>query len=487
VSYLIRGALELRSGETNVKKIGSQEHEYSLSTKNDLFRIVVLVVLCVALRGGLYIYNEKVSLVKIEGFTSIYSCWEVVVYDEPDIRQKTTQYYVKILSDELRGTELDGLDVLLRLSNFPRIGIGDHLQICGTVNEPENFDDFDYKKFLMNKKVYGIVDVKSFEILNRRSISLRSILYDFKQKLVKRLEKAMVEPEISLLVGILFGEERYFNEEFEGLLRNSGTTHIVAASGYNVTILILAVERVFRFLKGKTRTILSLVVIWLFCLLSGISASIVRATIMGSLVLFGRLLGRYQSIHRSFIIGIWLFVFFSPTIMFDVGFQLSILATAGLVYLSPSIENWFERKGKKIGESFREYTLTTMSCTLSTLPVSVITFGTFSSIGILANTLILPVLESTMLWGSLGLLSSYFSNMLSKIFLLISFIQLKYFEIVVSKLGRLDFLVLTVEGNVKNVVGVGIFMFLLIFIIKEFPVDNEEFNYYFRLARGENV
>lgn len=387
----------------------------------------------------------------------------------------------------MEGANSEGLNVLLRLPNFPRIGIGDHLQICGTINEPENFDDFDYKKFLMNKKVYGVVDVKSFEILDRRTTSLRSILYDFKQKLVKRLEKAMVEPQISLSVGILFGEERCLNEEFDTLLRNSGTTHIVAASGYNVTILILAVERVFKFLKGRRRTILSLIIIWLFCLLSGISASIVRATIMGSLVLIGRLLGRYQSIHRSFVIGIWLFVFFSPVIIFDVGFQLSILATAGLVYLSPSIESWFESRDKKISESFKEYTLTTMSCTLSTLPISIITFGTFSGIGILANTLILPVLESTMLWGILGLLFSYISNILSKIFLLISFIQLKYFEIVVTKLGRLEFLVFAVEGNIKNIVGLGIFIILLIFTVKEFPVDNEEFNYYFRLARGEHV
>jgi ComEC/Rec2-related protein len=472
--------------ETNVKGNLKDRNDHSLLTILKHFKIIFLVMILCLLRIFIFSIRENRCISYVESFTEEYSCFLVKISEDPDISLSRTTYYADILSDYIDTDITYSGEILFRLSNFPRYSIGDVLKICGTFDEPENFEDFDYKKFLMNKQVYGILEPGSAEYV-RRENSPKSRLYDFKKKLVEILEKNMTEPQVSLLAGILLGEDRVFTDEFEENVRKSGTSHIVAASGYNVTILILMTDRIFGFLDKRKRNLLSLLVIWCFCVMSGLSASIVRASIVGSLTLIGRLFGKYQSIHRSFIIGIFLFVFFSPTVIFDVGFQLSILATSGLIYLSPSIENFLEGKKVKIGETFKEYTLTTMSCTLSTMPVSISSFGTFSMVGILANTLILPVLESTMLWGFLGLIFSYIFKNISEIFFTVSFIQLKYFEIVVNKLGSLDFLVFEIDGTAKIVTVVITVLFLLFFILKNFPVKNESFNYYFRLARGENV
>jgi competence protein ComEC len=154
--------------------------------------------------------------------------------------------------------------------------VGEIYKICGTISEPENFEDFDYKNFLMNKNVYGILKVYSLKFLERK-ISLKSLLFDFKILLVEKLENLMTEPQVSLLIGILIGEDRVFDEKFEENLRKSGTSHIVAASGYNITVLIMLVEKVFEFLERKQRNILCILTIWCFCLISGCSASILRA------------------------------------------------------------------------------------------------------------------------------------------------------------------------------------------------------------------
>jgi len=486
VITLGRNILKKSINETIVRKERVNQTVHSLLTIfNFLFIFVYTSFFCL-IRLVPFLKEEEKDTSIIESFTTDFVCFSVEVGEDPNVGNQRTTYYTTILSGIPSESPLEGMRTLVRLPNFPRIGVGDVCEICGTISEPENFDDFDYKKFLMDKGVYGILRTISVDCNSEKKRSITTILYDLKKDLVKRLEKTMVEPQVSLLVGILFGEDRPFNKEFEGYLRNSGTSHIVAASGYNVTILVLLVNKIFKFLNKRLRNTLSLLTIWSFCLMSGASASIVRATIMGSLVLLASSLGRYQSIHRTFVIGIWLFIFFSPAIVYDVGFQLSVFATLGLIYLAPSIESFLERKGIKLGKVFKEYILTTMSCTLSTLPVSISTFGSFSSIGILANTLILPVLESTMLWGALGLLLDFIYKPLSKIFLTISFVQLKYFEIVVTKLGSLEFLTFEVNGRTKSIVSSIIVFVILIFVIKEYEVENESFNYYFRLTRGEN-
>lgn len=471
--------------ETNVKATERSKNDHSLLTISNRLQTVCIVGVFCFLRILSFSIKENRGISYVESFTGKYNCFLVQTVEDPNISLSRTTYYTTILSDSNEDVGLPPMKVLIRLPNFPRYGVGDVLKICGTLNEPENFDDFDYKKFLKNKGVYGILEAGSVVYVKKEK-SIRVYLYDFKKNLINILEKYMIEPQVSLLAGILLGEDRVFSEEFEKYVRNSGTSHIVAASGYNITILILMVDKVFQFLDKKKRNILSLLIIWSFCLMSGLSASITRASIMGSLTLIGKLFGRYQSIHRSLVIGIWLFIFFSPVIIFDVGFQLSILATVGLIYLSPSIENFLDKKKINEGSMFKEYTLTTISCTLSTLPVSISSFGTFSLIGILANTLILPVLESTMLWGFLGLIFRVISKSISKIFFAVSFVQLKYFEVVVTRLGSLEFLIFEVTGNIKVFLSIGVGIVLLIFVIKEFPVENESFNYYFRLARGEN-
>ena len=472
--------------ETDVQKTKDPGNEHSLLTILKHLRIILIVLSLCLLRLSIFAVQENRCISYAESFTRVNACFLVKITKEPDISVSRTTYYASILSDSQNTEGNFPGEVIFRQPNFPRYKIGDVLKICGTFGEPENFDDFDYKKFLRNRNVYGILEPEYVEYIKRDN-SVKSRLYDLKQTLIQILENSMTEPQVSLLSGILLGEDRVFTEEFEENVRKSGTSHIVAASGYNVTILILMVNRIFQFLDKRKRNLLSLVVIWSFCLMSGMSSSIVRASIMGSMTLIGGLFGRYQSIHRSFVIGIWLFVFFSPTVAFDVGFQLSILATIGLIYLSPSIENFAESRNVNMGETFKEYTLTTMSCTLSTLPVSVLSFGSFSVVSILANTLILPVLESTMLWGFLGLISSIFPACISHIFFTISFVQLKYFEIVVDILGRLDFLVLDLSGGSKTLFVVIVVTILLFFILRNFPIENESFNYYFRLARGEDV
>jgi competence protein ComEC len=380
--------------------------------------------------------------------------------------------------------KIDGVRGVGYVDWFESLKIGDLCNTYMEISQPENFSDFDYIRYLKNKNIYlTSPNIKIKNCSNKIYIKniediflwLKRNLRIFRENLSKRVEVYLPEPQSSLLIGILFGSERAFSTEFEENLRISGTSHIIAASGYNITILILACSKILGFLNKKSNLLISLVLIWLYCILSGLGASILRATMMGSITIVALLSGNIRNTHLLIPTGVLFLILISPKIIFDIGFQLSVLATLGLIYLLPSIENVIKKilKIKSVPQFFEENLLGTLSCTLSTLPISILIFEKVSVVSIFANMLVLPLTESTMLYGTIALLSSFLFKNISYLLFSLPYIQLKIFQRIVEFFGSIRWGYLDVS---KNYMGWIIAIFLLLFCIYFYPLDEE--NYY---------
>ncbi|MCD4756070.1 ComEC family competence protein [bacterium] len=367
---------------------------------------------------------------------------------------------------------------------FENIKIGDVCEVYGELSVPENFQDFDYRGYLRNKDIflYGnrlrFGECKyemNYSSVSSYALALKRGLREFRDILSRNIDMNMPEPQSSLLIGILFGSERAFSDGFESYLRISGTTHIIAASGYNVTVLILLCSRLFGFLKKESSLVFSLVIIWLFCIFSGLGASILRATVMGSITILALISGNVRNIHILIPTGILILILINPKVLFDIGFQLSILATLGLVYLMPSIAECIKRilGVKGVLDWVQDYFLSTLSCTLATLPVSISIFGKVSLVSVFANVLILPLTGSTMLYGVVALVFSFISRTIGHYLFSIPYFQLKLFERIVSFFGALQWGYIDVENSY---IGVLIGLFLVLFCMYFYPTDEE--NYY---------
>lgn len=438
--------------------------------------VIILLVCTSVFLGGLRVYfdlvAEREERFATGGFTDLESIKGWYVSSEPRLRSDS----VRVPFDTLRDVRLH---VDVRLPRLPHFEIGQVCSLSGVVGPPQNFGDFDYEGFLWSRRVYVVARDVATECLDvngvRRGSWVKNSLVDFKRYLVSRMEKNIPEPQVSLLAGIILGENRVFSDDFDNSLRVSGTTHIVAASGYNVTILVIAVQRLFRFLPRKWRLVLSIAFIWGFAVMSGLSASIVRATIMGTIVLLSSLLGRKVDISYVLLMSVALFILVNPRIGFDVGFQLSIAATLGLVYLSPILSRMFVWIGSPSIKGFVDgYFVTTLSATLATIPVSVSTFGVLSVISPVANLLVLPVLESTLLYGVIALLTG------SKLVYMAVWMQLKYFEEVVRFFGGLDWVSFDVEVGS----GFAIYVYLTMFVIIILFYTPDESSYYHKAFVG---
>jgi competence protein ComEC len=350
--------------------------------------------------------------------------------------------------------------VLVKESSVSVLQPGLYCKISGYLVEPESFNEFDYKGYLKHKGIYSILNAKQIEC-SERGFNLKRVRYWIENK----YKRILPEPYSSLLVGILLGSNQEFTKAFEEKIRSAGVSHIIAASGYNISILLVVSKKIFSFLNKKSYLISSIILIWSFTFLSGLAPSLLRATVMSSIYLLSNMFGRKASGAVILIYALALLAISDPYILFDIGFLLSFASTLSLTLFLPCIEKYSKSKFLKT------YLFPTLSCTLFALPISMYYFKTVSVVSIITNMLVLPILEQTLLWGLLIIPTYSFTNF----FVNGTYIQLKIFVSIVEIMSKIN--VVSVEFN-PVVVCLAIYILLGIFILYRYPVANIKKNFY---------
>jgi ComEC/Rec2-related protein len=495
---------------TGKDKEGRKEENDSLSKDVHFFSIGFFVITAM-----LFSFTRIISILTKEAllakespcFTNEKVSFEGFVYDEPDKKYIKQTLYIKQLQDiSVNGQILSKNHgfILTKVDNYEDFKIGQVCNFSGTLVEPENFDDFDYKQYLHNQEVFYILENPSYDcspvnekgegIAIREGNPIKNFLIDLKNNLIEKIDNSLHEHSSSLLAGILFGQDRRLEKGFEERTRITGVSHITAASGYNITILVIAINKLLFFLPKKMKILFSICIIWSFALLSGLSSSIIRACIMSSLSLMAVFFGREGVVHITTPLVCLIFVIFDPLIILDVGFALSVSAILGLTYILPVFEQGKEavvgrlnkrlkkkKKNSKLKLQFlNDYIFPTLSCTISTLPVSVLNFKTLSLWSLPVNAVILPVVEGTMLWGVLSLVFYEIHEGLSRLFFTVVDLQLKFFEYVVNLIGGLGIGYWELPSQISTFVSICIFSVIFLSVIYFYPIENEQYNYYLK-------
>ena len=244
----------------------------------------------------------------------------------------------------------------------------------------------------------------------------------------------------ALASGLLLGERAEFTDEFEEAMRNSGTTHIVALSGYNIAILVVVISGIFSYLWNRRIAFyLSLLIIPGFVIMTGASPSVIRAGIMGLILLLAENQSRPYSPRNAIVLTALGMVLFNPRIgVDDVGFQLSFAALIGIIYLYPFLEKKFNIQSAGF-LSWKKNALQTASAQIAVLPIILSTFGFFSPVALVSNVLILEFIPITMLITFVTIILGFVSFHLSLVIGWISSVFLGY-EIFIIKFFGLNWL-----------------------------------------------
>lgn len=339
------------------------------------------------------------------------------VLEEVDVRSDKVKYTVEAfeLQKGFQSLSVSG-KVMVTGNRYPVYKYGDCLLIDGELVKPDVIETFDYGKYLSRYGIYAVIYQAKIERINSRSFSgLMGLVFNFKIDFESRISRIFSEPHAGFMAGLLLGSRRGISDELTRKFNTTGLSHIVAVSGYNITMLIVVVSGMFGFLGRRRKVIASAIMIVIFVILVGAGASVVRAAIMGGVGLLALWFGRTYFVSISLFAAAFFMNLFNPLILLnDAGFQLSFLATCGLVYISPLIEKYFVKLPQFFG--IRESMIVTISAQILALPIILLNFERLSLIAPFANVLVLPFVPAAMLFGFFAVLFGYFSNFLGLVF-----------------------------------------------------------------------
>lgn len=273
------------------------------------------------------------------------------------------------------------------IDSAPVIKYGDEVELKGILERPEE----PYVNYLKKGNIFSEMAFPEANRVNTKLWTTLGALYAVRDTMQSTFSRMFPAREAALMSGLTLGDTSQFTKEFREAMQRTGTTHIVALSGYNVMLIVSATLSILgSFLRRKTARRVAFIVILFFVLMTGVAASVVRAAIMAFLFIYLTVSGRLRNPRNVIAATALVMVLWNPRILvFDVGFQLSFLAFLGIVYIAPHI-----RAPQAIA-----YTL---SAQFMTLPLLVGYFDRFYASSLIPNVLIVALVPFTTALGFLG-------------------------------------------------------------------------------------
>ncbi|XOA42605.1 MAG: ComEC/Rec2 family competence protein [Candidatus Nealsonbacteria bacterium] len=407
---------------------------------------LMIIVFCLVF-FGLGIWRHQVFSLKVEnnelkdyiGKEKVVTLTGIVD-SQPSLGEKTTK--LRFQPQNITGK------VLITKWRYPKYKYGDKVKITGILEEPQVFETFNYKEYLAKDGIYVVMYFPKIELIGEDfSSPVMKIIFSLKDKLKESVNKTIPSPQAGLLEALLFGDEENIPEHWKEKFNLTGTRHIAAVSGMNITIISSLILGFLLFL-GLWRNqafYLSIVLILFYVLSIGAPASAIRAAIMSILFLTAQHFGRVSSGQRTIVFSATVMLFFNPLLLkSDIGFQLSFLAILGLIYLQSVFLGFF----KKIPNFFQlRYSLaSTFSAQFFTLPVLIYNFGQIPLIGPLSNIFIIPLLPLITILGFIIAFLGGFFTLLAKAISFLVWPLLTYILKVVEFSSKIPYASLTFKN-----------------------------------------
>lgn len=376
---------------------------------------------------------------------------------EPDVRIDGARYIVEVTS-LAKSEEVKNVKgrVYLKQELYPRFEYGDKLKLTCTLLTPEPIEGktevdrtFRYDRYLARYGVFSICEKPRAEKIGEGEGSqIFAAILEIKNAVAQKVSLLWHEPQASFMAGLLYGYRGGLGTLNE-LFSRTGVTHIVAISGFNITVIatILITICVQLCIRRQLAFWLITFGIILFVLFAGASASVVRAGIMGIIVLLAKQTGRLSRVGNVLILVAVIMVLQNPfVLLWDAGFQLSFLSTLGLVYLSVPIGKIFSQAPELWG--MRETLVSTLAAIVATLPLILFQFGRLSIVAPIVNILILWLIPWLMLFGTAAVFFSFIFFPLGQIVAWISWVGLQYIIEVVKWFASLRFAMIDLRISV---------------------------------------
>jgi len=452
---------------------------YNKSMTNNIygFTLTFALFLC-----GLLLYiNEKDSLSDLEPGTRIYNC---TLSEYPEEKGNSYRLIVRLYStitekgeQPLKGSLL----VYFRKDSIIRNLLpGDFLKIRCTpipIVNRGNPDEFDYRFYMENHgiKYYcfsGAGDITDFSRPDRRKLKYKALI--IREKIIGMYkERGITGDRLALVAAITLGQKNMLDHEQKQIFIKAGVMHIMAVSGLHAVILSLFVFNLLFFMKRKLnvlRILITVLLLWAFAFVTGLTPSVLRATLMFSFLQTGKLMKRNVNSINSVLASAFILILIRPSVIFDAGFLLSYSAVIFIIcfyrdlYLMLVCKTW-------IGDKIWQSATVTILAQAGTLSLTITLFNRFPTWFILTNIIIVPLSSFLIIVGCLVPLTYPIKFISQPLALLLNYLT-GLTELLTEKATTLPFS--TIE-NIGMVTTETILLFFVIFIFMMFLMNRKIF------------
>lgn len=338
------------------------------------------------------------------------------IVDGPSQDRETFRTYrLKVRQTFERGRwRSDSGGVLMYAPLFPQYKYGDLLEVRGELETPPRFEGFDFRQYLLYRGVGSLVSFPQVKLVRTgEGNPAQAALFDLRERLTDSLARLMPEPEASLAAGAVLGSRSRLPQDLLDAMDSTGTSHLVAVSGQNVSLLAGLVIAALAWLIGRRPAAwASLGAIALYCALVGAQASVLRAGVMGAIYAISIAAGRQNTAAIALALAAAIMLAWNPQLAHDVSFQLSLAATLGLIVLAPALNRLIlyavpSLSGQRHNVAFwalASALTVTVAAIVFTAPIMAMTFHRISITAPLANMLVVPAFVSVFVTSGLAAL-----------------------------------------------------------------------------------
>lgn len=385
--------------------------------KKYLFFIIIPIVAIIYTSTLNKNYEEQLEIIPKEANIIGY------IIDDPEDKDYKYKYTIKI--ESINGeNKCSDIKLILDIKKKDIKGdipsFGDTINVIGTFNEPNgarNYKGFDYKQYLKSKNIYGTIEAERIEIIQKKEKKFfMQVINSVQNSIKNNMRKILGEEESALCIGILVGDRELISDEVEDNFKNSNLTHMLAVSGSHIAYIITALSMALGKTSKRFTKIFIIFALIFFMALTGFTASVMRASIMGMLVIIASLIHRKPDTINNLAISILIILIINPYTVTDAGFWLSYAGTIGILTLNEKINRLLVRIVESITskiskknkfcfviEKVLKWIANSLSITLAAnifiIPIMAYMFSSISITFWISNILAGPVMEFATIYG----------------------------------------------------------------------------------------
>ena len=376
----------------------------------------------------LLLFTDSRNENHISKIASEIECYEAIVRSVPEEKAKSLKIEIEVVAAKAGGWKQATGKLLLYVSKKNQAAVnwhyGDKILVKGNPQElkpPANPGEFDFKRFLSFKNISHQQFVQPRDVKFLEPASRKGFIYFSHQarawSMKKLNEFIQGEDERAIAIALVLGVTDGIDNDLQNAYAASGAMHVLAVSGMHVGIIYAIILFLFKPLN-KYRwskwmvAILSLILLWAFAFVTGLSPSVLRAVTMFSFIAVARPFGRRTNIYNTLAASAFVLLIYNPYLIMSVGFQLSYLAVLGIVYLQRPIYNLWEIENTA-GDWVWKITCVSIAAQAATFALGLLYFHQFPTYFLVSNLFVIPLSTLVLVMGIFLLMISFISPIAS--------------------------------------------------------------------------